>query len=135
MLITGMILRGIGAGIALDLAKRGASVVVNYSSAKSADAGDAMVKRIEEHGGKASAVQASVTSPVGIEQIVKAATALSPSGKIDIIVHNAGHGDDRYLEDIDEKFYYTQTDINLKGELPETRTMDEIGRRKKAHLT
>jgi NAD(P)-dependent dehydrogenase (short-subunit alcohol dehydrogenase family) len=50
-----------------------------------------------------------------MKKIVGAATALSLDGKIDIVVHNAGHGDDCFLEDITEEFYRTQSDINLKG--------------------
>lgn len=61
-------------------------------------------------------VQADVVSSTGIKRIVQSAVALSTSGKIDILVHNAGHGDDRYLEDIDEAFYEIQTNINMKGE-------------------
>jgi 3-oxoacyl-[acyl-carrier protein] reductase len=41
-------------------------------------------------------------------------------GKIDMLVHNAGYGDDCFLKDITEEFYTTQSDINLKGgELPQ----------------
>ena len=51
--------KGIGAGIAKKFAEAGASVVVNYVSAKQ-DA-DRVVEEISKRGGKAVAVQASVT--------------------------------------------------------------------------
>ena len=107
--------RGIGAGIALELGNRGANVVVNHSSEKSGSAGAAVVKSILAAGSRAVLVHANVVSQPDISKLVKAALELSPSGKIDIIVHNAGHGDDCFLEDITEDFYTTQTDINLKG--------------------
>lgn len=48
---------------------------------------------------------------------VKEALATSPDHRIDILVHNEGHGDDRYLVDIDEEFYRAQMGTNLKGNL------------------
>ena len=45
--------RGIGRAVALELAARGASVVVNYN--KSSEAADDVVKKIQEAGGKAAA--------------------------------------------------------------------------------
>lgn len=107
--------RGIGAAIALELGKRGANIVVNNASEKSAGAGTAIVKKIQASGGKAVIVQASVIYQHDIQRLVKAALDISADGKIDILVHNAGHGDDCFLEDITEEFYTTQTDINLKG--------------------
>src|SRR5258706_15456351 len=100
--------RGIGAGIALELGKRGANVIVNHSSEKSAAAGAAVVKAIRAAGSKAALVHANVVSASDIKKLVEAAVALSASGKIDILVHNAGHGDDCFLEDITEEFYTTQ---------------------------
>jgi 3-oxoacyl-[acyl-carrier protein] reductase len=53
--------KGIGAEIARDLAKAGASVVVNYSSSKAG--ADKVVADIEKQGGKAVAVQANLAKP------------------------------------------------------------------------
>ena len=78
-------------------------------------AGEKVIKAIEAAGSKATLVQANVSSAADQGKLVDAAVQLSTSGKIDIIVHNAGHGDDCYLEDLTEDFYYTQTDINVKG--------------------
>ena len=50
--------RGIGRAVALELAARGAAVVVNYN--KSPEAADEVVKKIQEAGGKAMAFQADV---------------------------------------------------------------------------
>ncbi|KAH8790272.1 hypothetical protein BGZ57DRAFT_1013956 [Hyaloscypha finlandica] len=85
--------RGIG-GIAIDLAKRGANVVVNYTSPRGAIAGEEVVKEIEDAGSKVALVQANVTFLSDLRKLVEAALTLSASGKIDILVHNAATGDD-----------------------------------------
>ena len=59
--------KGIGASIAEHLAAEGASVVVNYASSKSG--ADAVVKRIEDKGGKAIAVQGDVSKPEDIQRL------------------------------------------------------------------
>ena len=51
--------RGIGRAIALELAARGAAVVVNYN--KSPESAEEVVKKIQEAGGKAAASQADVS--------------------------------------------------------------------------
>ena len=119
----GLQFRGIGAGIAFELAARGANVVVNYTTANSKIVAEKVVQRIlaasikNGIANKAVAVQANVTESTGQQALVDAALALSPSGRtIDIIVHNAGNGDDRYLQDITPDFYTMQMDINVKGE-------------------
>lgn len=78
--------RGIGRGIALELAQRGATVVVNY--VQNADAAGEVVARILEGGGQAGAVQADVSEEEGAAALVKAATA--EHGRLDILVNNAG---------------------------------------------
>ena len=63
--------KGIGAGIAKQLAAEGAAVVVNYASSKS-DA-DKVVDEIAKGGGKALAVQGSVTKKADVEKLFAAA--------------------------------------------------------------
>ena len=94
-------------------------MVVNYTSSKSRSRAEEVVKAIKQAntGSQAVAVQADVTSDAGQTALVDAAVKLSPGGKIDVLVHNAGDGDDCYLKDITEAFYYKQTDLNIKGEL------------------
>src|SRR5205809_7375088 len=78
--------KGIGAGIAKQIAAEGAAVVVNYSSSKS-DA-DKVVDEITKRGGKAVAVQGNVAKKKEVEQLF--AGAKKAFGKIDILVNNAG---------------------------------------------
>ena len=78
--------KGIGAGIAKDLAAHGASVVVNYSSSK--EGADKVVAEIIRAGGKAIAVGGSVAKSEEIDQLF--AETKKAYGKIDILVNNAG---------------------------------------------
>ncbi len=78
--------RGIGRAIALELAKRGATVVVNYQ--KSADAANEVVESITSGGGKALAVQADVSAEADANRLIK--TAIDTYGKLDILINNAG---------------------------------------------
>src|SRR4030095_10897895 len=60
--------KGIGAGIAKQFAAEGASVVVNYASAKH-DA-DRVVDEISKRGGKAVAIQGSVANKSEVERLL-----------------------------------------------------------------
>ncbi|TVY73619.1 putative hydroxyacylglutathione hydrolase [Lachnellula suecica] len=107
--------RGIGAGIAIDLANRGANVVVNYTSPRGEVAAAGIFKDIEATGSKCAVVQANLALTPDLQKLVDAALAISEHGKIDILVHNAGTGDDSYLADLTEEFYEDQMNVNLKA--------------------
>ncbi len=78
--------RGIGRGISLELARRGATVIVNYQ--KSADAANEVVAAITAAGGQGLVVQADVSQEEGANRLIK--TAIDTYGKIDILINNAG---------------------------------------------
>jgi 3-oxoacyl-[acyl-carrier protein] reductase len=78
--------RGIGRAVALDLARAGAKVVVNYLC-READAA-AVVGEIEALGGEATACQADVTNEGEVRRL--ATFAGRRHGRIDILVCNAG---------------------------------------------
>jgi NAD(P)-dependent dehydrogenase (short-subunit alcohol dehydrogenase family) len=86
--------RGLGRLYALDLARRGASVVVNdvgsSTDGQGSDAGvaDGVVDEIRSAGGIATASHESVDSPEGGHAIVR--TAVDEFGRIDAVVSNAG---------------------------------------------
>ena len=77
---------GIGRAIALELARQGAAVTINYH--KNADAADATKKEIEAAGGRAQIIQADVSSVADIERLVDGTVAAF--GRLDILVNNAG---------------------------------------------
>ena len=103
--------RGIGRGIALELAKRGATVVVNYNA--NADAANEVVAAIESAGGKASAVKADVRNLSEAEALIK--TTTERYGKIDILVNNAGTTRDNVIMMMKEDDWDTVIDTNLKS--------------------
>jgi 3-oxoacyl-[acyl-carrier protein] reductase len=78
--------KGIGAGIAQELAAQGAAVVVNYASSK--EGADKVVASITKAGGNAIAVGGSVAKAEDIEKIF--AETKKAYGKVDILVNNAG---------------------------------------------
>ncbi len=103
--------RGIGRGIALELAKRGAAVIVNYNA--SAEAANEVVAAIQTAGGKASAVKADVSNMNDAEALIK--VAIDQFGKIDILVNNAGTTRDGMIMMMKEDDWDTVLDTNLKS--------------------
>lgn len=79
--------RGIGAGIAILLAKRGANVVVNYVSEGSKKRAQEVADEITKIGTKAVLCQASVSNLDEIPRLVNAALGISETGKIEILIH------------------------------------------------
>jgi len=117
------IVTGAGAGLgktyALDLAKRGAKVVVNDlggardGSGSGSSAADAVVDEIKAAGGEAVANYDSVATPEGGQNIVK--TALDAYGKVDILVNNAGILRDKSLLKMSEEDWELVLAVHLKG--------------------
>jgi 3-oxoacyl-[acyl-carrier protein] reductase len=105
--------KGIGAGIAKQFAAQGASVVVNYASAKQ-DA-DRVVDEISKHGGKAIAIQGNVLNKAEVERLF--AEAEKAFGKIDILVNNAGVYEFTPLEEVTEQQFHKMFDTNVLGML------------------
>ncbi|MCE5201898.1 MAG: 3-oxoacyl-[acyl-carrier-protein] reductase [Synergistaceae bacterium] len=85
--------RGMGRAIALELAKNGCSVAVNYN--RSAEAAMELVRHIEADGGCAAAVKADVSSPEEVREMFRAVTA--ELGAVGILVCNAGITKDNLL--------------------------------------
>ncbi|KAJ5923153.1 dehydrogenase with different specificitie [Penicillium verhagenii] len=96
--------RGIGKGIALELAKRGANVLITYE--KSVTAAEQVVCEIEKIGTKAIAIQANSENIESPPQ--------NPWGKVHIIVNNAGIGDDIFLEDLTEADFDRHMTVNVR---------------------
>jgi NAD(P)-dependent dehydrogenase (short-subunit alcohol dehydrogenase family) len=80
--------RGIGAEVAVNLARKGAAVVVNYR--QKARRADRVVQRIEEAGGQAVAVGGDLTVHEDIQLMTSA--AIQNFGSLDILVLNASGG-------------------------------------------
>ncbi len=103
--------RGIGREIALELARQGANVAVNYAGneAKARET----VEEIEKMGRKAFAVKADVSSADEVSEMVK--KTIAEFGRLDILVNNAGITKDNLLMRMKEEEWDAVIDTNLKG--------------------
>ncbi|MDA0351181.1 MAG: 3-oxoacyl-ACP reductase FabG [Chloroflexi bacterium] len=86
--------RGIGRACAIELAKQGANIVVNYTS--NAEAAESCKAAIEAEGVKALVIQADVSNPEDAQRLI--ATAEEQFGKVDILVNNAGINRDKTVQ-------------------------------------
>ena len=114
--------RGIGRAIALELAKHGANVVVNYRN--SVDAVAQVVKEIEALGVKVLAIQADISIYSDVENMMK--KCAQEFGSIDILVNNAGITKDGLLMRMKEEDFDSVININLKGAFNCTRHVSAI---------
>ena len=103
--------RGIGAAVAIGLARAGAHVAVNYR--ERAEAANAVCSEITGTGRKALPVQADVSVSADVRRMV--AEIEAQLGGIDILVNNAGIAHPRKLEEITEAEWNEVLSVNLKS--------------------
>jgi len=103
--------RGIGRAVALQLAKEGANVVVNFSGSEQKAA--QVVEEIQGLGAQAIAVQANISDSESVQQLMNA--SLEQFGSIDILVNNAGITRDNLLMRMKEDEWDDVINTNLKG--------------------
>jgi 3-oxoacyl-[acyl-carrier protein] reductase len=103
--------RGIGRAIALELAARGARVVVNYH--RSEQAAQEVVSQIQANGGEAVAFQADVSDFQQAQALIK--FALETFGDLHILVNNAGITRDTLLMTMSEEDWDEVIRTNLKS--------------------
>ncbi|KAK8221910.1 hypothetical protein M8818_000075 [Zalaria obscura] len=104
--------RGIGAAMALELAARGAKVVVNY--ANSAEAANKIVEEIKSNGGDAIAIKANVGNVS--ETIELFDKAVEHYGQLDICCSNSGVVSFGHLKDVTEEEFDRVFTINTRGQ-------------------
>ena len=105
---------GVGRATALELAKRGANVVVNYS--RSEGEAKETVAEVERLGARALLVRADVSRDAEVREMAK--RALDTFGSIDVLVNNAGTTafvDFADLEAMTEEHWDRLLAVNLKG--------------------
>ena len=103
--------KGIGAGIAKAIATAGAAVAVNYAGSK--EAAERVVNDIAANGGRAIAVQGSVSNAADMRRLF--AETKSTFGAVDILVNNAGIGEFAPVEAVSEELYRRLFDTNVLG--------------------
>lgn len=124
------VVTGAGAGLgriyALELAKRGAGVVVNDLGGSrdgrgetSSSAADKVVEEIKAQGGDAVASYDSVSTPEGGRAIIE--RAVETFGHVDIVINNAGILRDKTLAKLDPEDWSTVLSVHLDGAYNVTR--------------
>ena len=103
--------RGIGRAIALELAKKGAYVIVNYNGSQKA--AEETVKAVEEIGGRGEACQCDVSDYEACEKFI--GHVMEEHGRVDILVNNAGITRDNLLMRMSEEDFDQVLNTNLKG--------------------
>jgi len=102
---------GIGATIAIELARDGANVAINYR--KHDIEAKEVAKEIEKLGRKCLMVKADVSNYNDAEDMFK--KTIKEFGKLDILVCNAGINIDRVIWKMSEKDWDNVINVNLKG--------------------
>jgi len=116
---------GLGRTYALELARRGAAVVVNDlggsfdGQGSSHKMADQVVAEIHAAGGKAVANYDSVSTPAGGEAIVQ--TAIKAFGKVDVLINNAGTLRNAPFDELPDSTIDAMIEVHLKGAFYVTR--------------
>ena len=105
--------KGIGAGIARELAAAGAAVVVNYAT--DGESAETLVKQIKRENGRAVAVQADVSNAADVARLFQ--DVASTFGRLDILVNNAGVYRETPLSELTEAEFHREFNINVLGPL------------------
>lgn len=103
---------GIGKGVAIELAKEGAAVVVNWVFGE--EAAEEVVAEIQANGGKAMHVKADVSQEDQVQAMFQ--TAIDTYGTVDILVNNAGLQRDNAFWDMTLAEWQKVIDVNLTGQ-------------------
>ena len=124
---------GLGKCHALDLARRGAKVIVNDlggnvdgSDDGSLSAAQQVVEEIKAGGGEAMANGASVTDREQVDAMVK--EVMDTYGRIDILVNNAGILRDKSFTKVEEEDFRMVLEVHLMGSVNCTKAVWEIMR-------
>ncbi len=104
---------GIGRATAIEFARSGAQVVVNFN--KSKKAAEQVVNKIVSEGGHAVAVQADVTKKSAVDHLIQSSLDAF-NGRIDILLNNAGTLVERKtIEETNEELWDKVMNVNAKS--------------------
>jgi len=109
-IVTGSSL-GIGKAIAVAFAREGASVAVNYRSHP--EEGQEAIEEIEKSGGRAISVQADVSKPEDVKNLVD--RTVEEFGRLDVMVNNAGIEEKHPFIDTPFEVWEKIISVNLTG--------------------
>ncbi len=103
--------RGIGRGICIELAKEGATVVINYTSHQ--EEAESALQEVKKHGGDGRICMADISNKQEVDHMVD--QVIDHYGKIDVLINNAGICPFRDFFDIDVETWEKTINVNLRG--------------------
>ena len=109
--------RGIGRQIAIDLAKEGADLAINYRSSKAA--AEALRAELEAMGRRCLVIQADVSEEADAKRLVE--ETVSYFGKLDILVNNAGIDEQYFIWEMPVERFDNMIKTNLRSQFLMTR--------------
>ncbi|WP_195989467.1 SDR family oxidoreductase [Clostridium sp. D53t1_180928_C8] len=101
--------RGIGKAIAKELAKNGASVIINYS--RDYEGANSTLKEIKELGGYAKIIKKNISIKMECKELIK--EVVDTFGKIDILINNAAKSEIGLFIDVDDDNFDMLINTNL----------------------
>ena len=104
---------GIGAGVAIAFAKEGADIVINHPGPNQQQEVDAVVKKIESLGQRCFAIQADVSQPDEVENLVD--QGYKKLGGLDILVNNAGISGTATIETLELEDWDRMISVHLRS--------------------
>jgi NAD(P)-dependent dehydrogenase (short-subunit alcohol dehydrogenase family) len=104
--------RGLGRAYGLEIARRGAAVVINDVVGERATS---VVAEIAAQGGTAAVSADSITTPEGAQRVVQ--TAVDAFGTVDAVINNAGILRNNPFEDLSPEQIQSVLDVNVLGSL------------------
>ena len=109
-LITGASL-GIGRAMAIELARQGANVAINFRSHR--DQAEEVAGEVQKFGRQALLVQADVSDQAAVEELV--AKTANAFGSLDLFVSNAAYSDRQLMVDADMAGFKRTIDVSMWG--------------------
>ena len=103
--------RGIGRGCAIELAKQGANVVINYRTHR--EEAEEVLREIESHGVRGMMLQADIVNQTAVEQMV--AKTAAEFGSVDLFVSNAAYSDRQVMVEADMEGFRRTIDVTMWG--------------------
>lgn len=103
--------RGIGRGIAIEMAKQRAKVIINYNGSK--ERAKEVEDYIKSQGGEAEAIQCDVSQFEPCKSFIQ--EVVDKYKRVDILVNNAGITRDNLLMKMSEEDFDKVIEVNLKG--------------------
>ena len=127
VLITGSS-KGLGKAIALEFAKEGANVIINYHSDK--DGAQGVLDNIKSLGVQSDIIKADVSNPEEVNNMIK--SVVKKFGKLDILINNSGIIKDARITSMSKESWDEVISVNLTGVYNCTKAVGQVMEKQKS---